>query len=100
MSSSAKKTADKDSPEKTSKKPVAMKVTRRIVGDTINALASIAMVPAKKAPPAWLIDDPPFPASDVLPTSGTLVHLPTLQTCPSTPAFFCDYCLDYTYDPD
>jgi putative DNA primase/helicase len=56
--------------------------------------------------PAWLRKNPPFPFSDVLPTSNALVHLPSFiegkagAIQPPTPDFFCSYALDYGFDPD
>ncbi len=56
-------------------------------------------------PPAWLIENPPFPATDVLPTSNALVHLPSFVDGKAaaihkpTPAFFCPFALDFGFDP-
>jgi putative DNA primase/helicase len=84
--------------------PTARKVSNQLVGNVTLALAGYAKIDGKIRQPAWLTDNPPFPAVDVLPCRNALVYLPGIAegkatTCPPTPAFFCPYVLDYDHDP-
>jgi putative DNA primase/helicase len=86
--------------------PQAKKVGTRLVGDTSQALASMTLLPGTVRPPAWLIDDPPFPDPvEVIPCHNALVHIPSLVSgrpaiLPPSPAFFNTYALDFDFDPD
>jgi P4 family phage/plasmid primase-like protien len=86
--------------------PVVRKVGTRLTGDIAQALRGETLLPGTVDPPAWLIDNPPFPASDVLPTANALVHLPSFveekagAIAKPTPGFFCPYALDYGFDAD
>jgi putative DNA primase/helicase len=85
--------------------PKVLKVTRTIVANADQALRGISLIDRALASPAWLINDPPFPASDVLPMHNALVHLPSyVEGKPNavheaTPDFLCPYALDYDFDP-
>jgi putative DNA primase/helicase len=85
-------------------KPTVQHVTRGLVGDVMNALKSMVMLPDHIKSPAWLIDNPPFPATDVLPMQNALVHLPGFvkgrqgSIIEPTPDFFCTYALDFDFD--
>lgn len=87
-------------------KPVARKVGTRLTGDIALAVKGETLLSGTVEPPVWLCENPPFPASDVLPTSNVLVHLPSLvegktnSTYPVTPDYFCSYALDYAFDPN
>jgi putative DNA primase/helicase len=95
-----------DAKGKETSMPVASKVGTQLVGDTAQAIRGETLLAGTVDPPAWLIDDPPFPAADVLPTSNALVHLPSFvegrpgAIATPTPEFFCPYALDYPIDPD
>ena len=89
---------------KPSSKPTARKVSRSLVGNVALALAGYSKIDGATRQPSWLLDNPPFPAADVLPCRNALVYLPGVAdgratTCPPTPGFFCPYVLDYDYDP-
>jgi putative DNA primase/helicase len=85
--------------------PKVPKVTRTIVANTEQALRGISLIDSTLESPAWLIGDPPFPASDVLPMRNALVYLPSfVEGKPNalheaTPDFYCPYALDYDFDP-
>jgi len=87
--------------------PRVKPVTTKLVGNVLNALSDLALLRARDCPaaPAWLCKSPPWPASEILPTRNTLVHLPGLVegrkrfTTAPTPAFFCPYSLDFDFDP-
>ena len=83
------------------------KVTTGIVANTIQALASLAVLPKYACPdqPAWLDfrhEDLPDPRQ-VIPARNGLIHLPALvegreAILPPTPRFFSPNCLDYAFD--
>jgi putative DNA primase/helicase len=97
-------------------------VTGRLVSDTLQALASLLMVPTRQVPaqPAWLpawphgvpapihVSDNPhevaWAANEILPAKNALVHLPSLMAAapcvsPPTPRFFNAYALEYDFAP-
>jgi putative DNA primase/helicase len=94
----------KDEKGKDCDPPTARKVGTRLIGDIAQALRSWTLLPEAIEPPAWLVESPPFPATDILPTSNALVHLPSFVDGKKeaiqkpTPAFFCPYALDYAFD--
>ena len=53
------------------------KVSTRLIGDMRQAYVTMTFLPERLEPPAWLIDNPPFPAADVVPFRNGLVHLPS-----------------------
>ncbi len=93
-------------------------VTARLVGDVLQALASLVMVRTSEVPnqPAWLPARPDqddaglagacdWCAQEVLPARNALIHLPSLmagqtRTQPPTPCFFNAFALDYDFVPD
>jgi putative DNA primase/helicase len=102
--------------------PRPIPVTSRLVGDVLQALASLVLVSSWHIPaqPAWLPawpvgtpdpadaleqEDATWPADDILPAKNALVHLPSLmegssRTAPPTPRFFNAYALEYDFDPN
>jgi putative DNA primase/helicase len=86
-------------------KPEARKVSRPLIGNMELALSGTSLIYDRVLPPVWLIDNPPFPAVNVLPMRNALVHLPSFvegkatAIHPPTPAFYCPYALDYDFDP-
>jgi len=90
--------------------PVAKPVTTRKIGDVLQALNGEAMLRVVDCPeqPAWLVDDPPFPAGEVLPCRNALVHMAGMidgraaddYLASPTPAFFSPYALDFDFLPD
>ena len=86
--------------------PVVRRVSTHLISDIALAIRSETLLSGAIEPPAWLIPNSPFPATDVLPTSNLLVHLPSYvegkaeATCKPTPDFFCPYALDYAFNPN
>ncbi len=95
----------KDDKDKDCDPPIAHKVGTRLIGDISQAIRGETILAGTVDPPTWLIDNPPFPAVDVLPTLNALVHLPSyVEGKPGaivkpTPDFFCPYALDYEFNP-
>ncbi|MFO0847300.1 MAG: phage/plasmid primase, P4 family [Gemmataceae bacterium] len=88
------------------KPPVAKKVTRTLVADTLQALAGMVLVPAAVRPPAWLAPGPGLPPPDELvAVPNGLIHLPAAAAgradalLPPTPTFFNLHRLDFLFDP-
>jgi putative DNA primase/helicase len=84
--------------------PQVIKVTNRLVSDTLGALASCVTVKGKVNPPAWLQVEGAFPAEEMLACANTLVHLPSWVderpcTHPLTPRFFSPNAIDYDLIP-
>jgi hypothetical protein len=80
-------------------------VTRNLISNVENALASLTILPNKVEQPAWIdCQEQPFPASEALAMAAELVHLPSLVsglrcTHALTPKFFSANTLTYRYDP-
>ena len=101
--------------------PRPIPVTGRLVSDTLQALASLLMVPTRQIPtqPAWLpawphgvsapahMSEPTegeirWAANEILPAKNALVHLPSLMAAkqcvmPPSPRFFNAYALEYDF---
>jgi putative DNA primase/helicase len=91
--------------------PRAQPVTTKLVGNVVQALASLAVLPSRVSPPAWIDPpsevearrfSPPFPACEILACRNTLLHLPSLavgRVCRQahTPAFFSPNAMDYDF---
>jgi putative DNA primase/helicase len=83
--------------------PEARKVTTKLLGDALQALNHLALLPGSAESPAWLGGDEPFPAAEVLACRNGLVHLPSLvegrdpYMVPPTPRFFSPNALDYDF---
>jgi putative DNA primase/helicase len=94
----------RDEKDKECLAPVAQKVGTRLIGDIGAAIRGETLLSGTVEPPCWLIDNPPFPAADVLPTLNALVHLPSFVAgkagaiAKPTPVFFCPYALDYGFN--
>jgi putative DNA primase/helicase len=85
-------------------RPVAQKVTTRVVSDTLAALASLVILRGDLQTPCWLGGAGPFPAGEVLACRNTLVHLPSWAdgrpcTHPLTPRLFSPNALDFDFLP-
>jgi putative DNA primase/helicase len=92
-----------DQPAAPAREPNARKVTTTVVGNALQALRSVALIPSVVAPPAWLHGEGPFAAGEVLAAKNGLVHLPSLlegRDClrPLTPDLFTTVALDYEID--
>jgi putative DNA primase/helicase len=80
--------------------PVAGAVTRALVSDVYQAMASIVLLPGTVSQPCWLGEPGPHPAAEFLACRNGLLHLPTTTLLPPTPRFFSANGLEYDYDPD
>ncbi len=100
----------KDKNGKLVDRPEARKVTRKLVGDVMQALAGMTLLRGRTEAPCWLEGSEPFKASEVIPTRSALVHLPSVNvgelaingsaTIKPTPRFFSTYALDFDFDFD
>ena len=84
--------------------PEVWPVTKSLLNNVDNAVASISAIPDCLAMPDWLCGDPPFPAREVLASTKTLLHLPSLFNgkvagISPTPMLFSANCLKYDYNP-
>jgi putative DNA primase/helicase len=86
--------------------PVARKVTKTLVTNVTLALGGYSLLDGRTENPAWLIENPPFPALEVLPTRNYLVHLPgwahgdgVAALREPHPNFFGLHALNYGFDP-
>jgi putative DNA primase/helicase len=81
----------------------AGKVTTRLLGDVMQALMGMTMLPGSVEHPVWLGGNGPFPAGEVLAFPNTLLHLPSwaegLPDCQHqpTPKFFSPNCVTYDF---
>jgi putative DNA primase/helicase len=92
-----------DQPAAPAREPNARKVTTAVVGNALQALRSLTLIPSVVTPPAWLNGEGPFAAGEVLAAKNGLVHLPSLlegRDClrPLTPDLFTTVALDYEID--
>ncbi len=91
--------------QKPKPRPVARRVTVRLVGDTLQALTGLAILASAVEPPAWLEADKPapsVPASELLVCHNRVVHVPAAAkgeggTLPLTPRLFTMNSLDYDH---
>lgn len=84
--------------------PEVWPVTKGLLTNVDNAVASIVVLADHVTMPDWLCGDPAFPAREVLATTKTLLHLPSLiegktAGIQPTPMLFSANCLTYDYDP-
>jgi P4 family phage/plasmid primase-like protien len=99
------KRGGKDEDGKLCQMPQAKKVSTRLIGDVNQALTGLTLLKSSVEPPAWLTDNPPLDAREMIPCRNALVHLPSLAAGQSavikpTPTFFSTYALDYDFDAD
>lgn len=74
---------------------------RARVGDVLAALAAACNLPASIDAPTWLSDGDGLPSADeFLPVTNGLLHLPTGDLYPATPAYFGLNCAGTAHDPD
>jgi len=91
---------DRESP-----RPTAISVTRSLVGNVEQAVASLCLLRGVEQP-AWLCPQPPFPATEALAARNGIANLPALlagrSDCiyPKTPAFFNPAALDFDIMPN
>jgi putative DNA primase/helicase len=77
----------------------AFKPTRSKVENVLDALRAVCNLPASCAPPCWLQDNPGLDPFEVVACHNGLLHIPTRQVLPPTPAFFTLHGLDFAVDP-
>ena len=70
------------------------------VANVLDALAAESQLPSTNRPPSWLDDDVHAEASEVLSCTNGLLHLPTRDLIPHSPAFFSLNALDFAYNPN
>lgn len=88
--------------------PVAYQYTDMVRRNVMINLAGLLGIPHVEAPtlPSWLGgEESQFPASEVLPTRDSLIHLPSLVKglpckVEPTPKFLSMWALDYGFDPE
>lgn len=80
--------------------PAVRKVSVRLVGDVLNVLRSLVIVPGEVEPQAWLDGATGPDPRDVIATRNGLLHVPTGELLPHTPAFFTFNALDFDYRTD
>jgi putative DNA primase/helicase len=100
-----KKRGGKDEEGKNCRMPQAKKVGTRLIGDVNQALTGLTLLKSSIEPAAWLKENPPFDAREVIPCRNAFVHLPSLASGQSaivapTPAFFGTYALNYDFNAD
>jgi putative DNA primase/helicase len=71
-----------------------------LVNSVFDALAARAQLDSSISPPAWLNDGSQFAATDIIVCTNGLLHLPTLQLLPHTPAFFTHNAIDFAFSPN
>jgi putative DNA primase/helicase len=75
-----------------------VKPNARMVGNVLDALAAAAQLDIAIAAPAWLDHVPDLPAKEIISATNGLLHLPTLDLLPHTPAFFTPNAVDFAFD--
>src|SRR5262249_39708031 len=83
-------------------RPVVQRVTVRLIGDTAQALAGMAVLPSTLEQPSFL-GDAPFAAIEALVCGNGILHLPSwakgqASLRPPTPRFFSANALTYNFD--
>lgn len=73
--------------------------TRTRVANVLEALAAEVQLSQTVRPPAWLMNGDAPPASEIVCCANKLLHLPTGNTSPHTPAFFTLNALPFDYQP-
>lgn len=87
-------------PIEDAKRPHVGKVTQRLVGDVVNALASLTILPSTLEPPVLLCDDAPIAALEALPFRNGILVLRTGDLYPHCPDLFALNALAYDFVPE
>jgi putative DNA primase/helicase len=76
------------------------KFTLNLLNNIFAALQGVALLSSEVRQPAWLGNDAPYPASELLSARNGLIHLPSLESgvLPPTPRFFSSAALDYDFE--
>lgn len=69
------------------------------VNNVLDALRAASNVPSTVAPPAWLEYTPDLPPHEIVACTNGLLHLPTRDLMPATPAFFSHNAVEFAFDP-
>ena len=78
---------------------VAFRPNRATVGETLDALKAILILPNTITPPAWLEGEGPAPASEFIVCRNGLLHLPTGTLYPHTPRLYAHNALSFDFNP-
>ena len=74
--------------------------TSGAVHTTVDALKAVThLAPSREEPPRWLDGRAGPDPLELLPTRSGLLHLPTGELMPATPALFTRNALDFSHDP-
>jgi putative DNA primase/helicase len=71
---------------------------RSKVGELVEALRAVTLLPGSTAAPAWL-DDTPTAAAEFVPVANGLLHLRERELVPHTPRYWCHHAAAVEYDP-
>jgi putative DNA primase/helicase len=77
----------------------AFEPNRNKVGNVLEALQAIGYLGVRVEPPAWIGDEQPLPAKEMVAMDNGLLHLPSRELLPHTPDFFNLHSLPFDYDP-
>jgi putative DNA primase/helicase len=70
------------------------------IGDLLDALRAVVHVDGHLTAPAWLNDDGPVPADEVVACDNGLIHVPTRTLLELTPSFYVHHAVPFGFDPD
>jgi putative DNA primase/helicase len=73
--------------------------TKAKVANVLEALEAVVHLDGRLEPPCWQ-GEPASPAEETVALENGLLHLPTKQLHPHTPAFFNLHALSFPFDPD
>jgi putative DNA primase/helicase len=78
----------------------AFSPTKSKVENVLDALRAVCNLPASCAAPCWLQDDPGLDPYDIVACHNGLLHVPTRDVRPATPALFTLHGVDFAVDLD
>lgn len=76
--------------------PVPWAPTKRKIGDLLEALAAITILPQDFAQPCWLDDRA---SGQIVAVKNGLLDIDSRQLYPHTPVYFCTVSVPFAYDP-
>lgn len=78
--------------------------TKHRVKEIESAVAAVSHLPDSESMPFWIDKDggvtTGISASELVPMTNGILHVPERRLLAPTPQFFCPYALPYAYDPD
>jgi len=80
--------------------PTPVKPNATMVRNVTDALRAAAHLEDTISPPAWLGQAPDLAADDIVACANGLLHLPTLDLLPHTPAFYNHNTLNFAFEPE